>query len=156
MVNQFSTQEDCFSLYNHKFSCEHSWCSGSILTFQAIDMGSIHVRCKCHASVNVFMQRSLSALCSTIVNQFLTKEYCYSLYLHQSSCEHRWWSGTIVAFQAIDMCSVPVRCNCDPSVNVLVHRSLSALCPSDRQSVFDKRVLLLLVSSSKFMWASLV
>ena len=145
IVNQFLTQEDCFSSYNHKVSCEHRWCSGSIVAFQAIDMGSIPVRCNCHPSVNVLVLRSLSALCSQIVNQFLTKEYCYSLYLHQGSCEHRWCSGSIVAFEAIDMGSIPVRCNCDPLATVLVQRFLSALFLSDRQSVFDTRGLFLTV-----------
>ena len=125
--------------------CEYRWCSGSIVAFQAIDMGSIPVRCNCHPLVNVLVQRSLSALCSPIVDQFLTKEYCYSLYLHQGSCEHRWCSGSIVAFEAIDMGSIPVRCNCDPLATVLVQRFLSALFLSDRQSVFDTRGLFLTV-----------
>ena len=156
MVNQFLTQEDCFSLYNHKFLCEHSWCSGSIVAFQAIDMGSIPVRYNCHPSVNVLVQRSLLGLRFPIVNQFLTKEYCHSMYLHQSSCEHSWCSDSIVAFQAIDIGSIAVRCICDPLVIVLVQRFLSALLLFDCQSVFDARVLLLLVSSPKFMWASLL
>ena len=127
IVNQFLTQEDCFSLYNHNSRCEHRCCSGRIVAFQAFDMGSIPVRCNCHPLVNVLVLRSLSALCSLIVNQFLTKEYCYSLYLHQSSFEHRWCSGSIVAFQAVDMGSIPVRCNCDPLAIVLIQRFLSAL-----------------------------
>ena len=138
-------QSVCFSLFNHHSWCEHRWCSGSIVAFQAIDMGSIPVRCICHPSVNVLVQRSLCGLRSPIVNQFLTKEYCYSLYLHQSSCEHRWCIVSIVAFQAIDMGSIPVRSNCNPLAIVLVQRFLSALFLSDRQSVFDTRGPFLIV-----------
>ena len=114
-------QSVCFSLFNHNSWCERRWCSGSIVAFQAIDMGSIPVRCNCHPLAIVLVLRYLSALCSPIFNQFVS----HSLFNHNSWCEHRWWSGSIVAFQAIDMGSIPVRCNCHPSVNALVLRSLS-------------------------------
>ena len=76
---------------------QHRWCNGSIVAFQAIDMGSIPVRCR---SYN---------LDGNFAVKFVTKENT-TLMLSFSSVgieEHHWYSGSIVAFQAIDMGLLP-------------------------------------------------
>ena len=78
---------------------QHRWCSCSIIAFQAIDMGSIPVRCK---SYNI--DGNFAVI-------FVTKEN-RTLMLSFSSVgieEHHWCSGNLAAFQAIDMGSIPVR-----------------------------------------------
>ena len=72
---------------------QHRWCNGSIVAFQAIDMGSLPVRCRSY---------NLDGIFAVI---FVTKENT-TLTLSFSSVgieEHHWCSGSIVAFQAIDM-----------------------------------------------------
>ena len=76
---------------------KHRWCSGSTVALHAIDMGSIPVRCR---SYNI--DGNFAVL-------FVTKEYT-TLILSFSSVgieEHHWCSGSIVAFQAIDMGLIP-------------------------------------------------
>ena len=79
---------------------EHLWCSGSIVSLQTTDKVSIPVRCK-----NYSIDRDFALI-------FVTKENTtlLFLFLHDGVEEHRWCSGSIVAFQAIDMGSIPVRC----------------------------------------------
>ena len=78
---------------------EHLWCSGSIVSLQTTDKGSIPVRCK-----NYSIDRDFALI-------FVTKENTtlLFLFLHDGVEEHRWCSGSIVDFQAIDVCSIPVR-----------------------------------------------
>ena len=79
---------------------EHLWCSGSIVSLQTTDKGSTPVRCKSYS-----IDRNFQLI-------FVTKENTnlLFLFLHDGIEEHRWCSGSIVDFQAIDMCSLPVRC----------------------------------------------
>ena len=79
---------------------QHSWCSGSIVTLQTTDKGSIPVRCK---SYNI--NRSFVLIIVTKENTTLL-----FLFLHDVIEEHRWCSGSIVAFQALDMGSIAVQC----------------------------------------------
>ena len=78
---------------------QHRWCSCSIIAFQAIDMGSIPVRCK---SYNIDRKFALI---------FVTKENTTRLFsfFHDAIQEHHWCSRNLAAFQAIDMGSIPVR-----------------------------------------------
>ena len=76
---------------------QHRWCNGSIVAFQAIDMGSIPVRCRSY---------NLDGNFAVI---FVTKENTTLLLSFSSGGieQHRWCSGSIVAFQAIDMGLLP-------------------------------------------------
>ena len=79
---------------------EHHWCSGSIVAFQAIDMGLLPA-----------WRRSPSLIRNFQVN--LSSEGFISIDISTVQIwedKHRWCSGSIVAFQAIDMSSIPVRC----------------------------------------------
>ena len=69
-------------LFLHDRIEEHHWCSGSIVDFQAIDMGSIPVRCK---SYNI--DRNFALI-------FVTKENTTRLFsfFHDAIPEHHWWS----------------------------------------------------------------
>ena len=78
---------------------QHSWCSGNIVTLQTTDKGCIPVRCK---SYNI--NRSFALIIVTKENTTLL-----FLFLHDVIEEHRWCSVSIVALQAIDMGSIPVR-----------------------------------------------
>ena len=72
---------------------EHRWCSGSIVSLQTTDKGSIPVRCESYG-----IDRNFALI-------FVTKENTTLLFLfvHDGIEEHRWWSRNIAAFQAIDM-----------------------------------------------------
>ena len=100
---------------------EHLWCSGSIVSLQTTDKGSIPVRCK-----NYSIDRDFALI-------FVTKENTtlLFLFLHDGVEEHRWCSGSIVDFQAIDICSLPVRCrsyNIDINFpEILVRQELRSL-----------------------------
>ena len=78
---------------------EQRWCSDRIGTFQAFEKGSIPVRCK---------RFRLSILFSSL---FDTDELSIPLFsfFHVRVDKHRWWSGSIVAFQTSDMGSISVR-----------------------------------------------
>ena len=78
---------------------EHLWCSGSIVSLQTTDKGSIPVRWKSYS-----IDRNFALI-------FVTKENTTLLFLfvHDGIEEHRWCSRNIAAFQAIDMGGVPVR-----------------------------------------------
>ena len=78
---------------------KHLWCSGSIIDFQAIDMGSFPVRCK---SYNI--DRNFALI-------LVTKENTTHLFsfFHDGCHEQQWCSRNIADFQDIDMSSIPVR-----------------------------------------------
>ena len=78
---------------------EQRWCSGRILTFQGIEKGSILVRCE-----NVRLSKLFSS-------SFHTDELSIPRFsfFHVRVAKHRWWSGSIVAFQAFGMGSILVR-----------------------------------------------
>ena len=78
---------------------KHRWCSGSIVAFQAIDMGSIPVRCR---SYNIDINFP-----EILVRQELRSLPFSSVYIGIE--DHRWGSGSLVALEAIDVCSIPVR-----------------------------------------------
>ena len=99
---KFVTKENTtlLILFLHDGIEEHRWCSGSTVAFQAIDMGSIPVRCRRYN-----IDRKFAVI-------FVTKEFTtlvFSFFLIVVD-RRRWCSGSIVAFQAIDMVSIPVRC----------------------------------------------
>ena len=100
---------------------EHLWCSGSIVSLQTTDRGSIPVRCK-----NYSIGRDFALIIVTKENTTLL-----FLFLHDGVEEHRWCSGSIVDFQAIDICPLPVRCrsyNIDRSFpEILVRQELRSL-----------------------------
>ena len=79
---------------------QHRWCSGSIVASQLIDIGSIPVRCR---SYNI--DRKFAVI-------FVTKVFTtllFSFFLLGVEVHH-WCRGSIIALQAIDMCSIPVWC----------------------------------------------
>ena len=79
---------------------QHRWCIGSIVASQVIDIGSIPVRCR---SYNI--DRKIAVI-------FVTKVFTtllFSFFLLGVE-EHHWCRGSIIALQAIDMCSIPVWC----------------------------------------------
>ena len=96
VTNEFTTLVIQFQVRNDK----HLWCSGSIVSLQTTDKGSIPVRCKSYSIDRNFALK------------FVTKENTTMLFLflHDGIEEHRWCSDSIVAFQAIDMVSIPVGC----------------------------------------------
>ena len=99
-------------LFLHDGIEEHRLCSGSIVAFQAIDMGSIPVRCR---SYNI--DRKVAVI--FVTKEFTTLVFSFFLIVVE---RRRWCSGSIVAFQAIDMGSIPVRCrsyNIDRKVAVI-------------------------------------
>ena len=79
---------------------EHLWCSGSIVSLQTTDKGSIPVRCKSYS-----IDRNFALI-------FVTKENTtlLFLFLHDGNEEHRWCSDRIITFQGIEKGSIPVRC----------------------------------------------
>ena len=76
---------------------EHRWGSGSLVAIEAIDVCSIPVRCR---SFNI--DGNFAVL-------FVTKDYTTLMFSFSSVVieEHHWCSGSIVAFQAIDMGLIP-------------------------------------------------
>ena len=76
---------------------QHRWCNGSIVAFQAIDMGSIPLRCR---SYNI--DGNFAVL-------FVTKENTTPMFSFSSVGieEHHWCSGSTAHLQAIDMGSIP-------------------------------------------------
>ena len=86
-------------LFLHDRIEEHHWRSGSIVDFQAIDMGSILVRCKSYNN-----DRNFAVI-------FVTKENTtrFFSFFHDAIQEHHWCSRNKAAFQAIDTGSIQVR-----------------------------------------------
>ena len=78
---------------------EQRWCSDRIGTFQAIEKGSIPVRCK---------RFRLSILFSSLFDTDELSIPRFSFF-HVRVDKPRWWSGSIVAFQVFDMGSISVR-----------------------------------------------
>ena len=112
---------------------EHLWCSGSIVSLQTTDKGSIPVRCKSYS-----IDRNFALI-------FVTKENTtlLFLFLHDGIEEHRWCSGSTVAFQATDMGANPVRCrryNIDRKIAVIfVTKEFTTLVFSFFLIVVDRR-----------------
>ena len=97
VTNEFTT----LLIQFHKVrNDEHLWCSGSIVSLQTTDKGSIPKRCKGYS-----IDKNFALI-------FVTKENTtlLFLFLHDGIEEHPWCSGSLVALQAIDMGSIPVRC----------------------------------------------
>ena len=78
---------------------EPRWYSGRIITFQGIEKGSIPVRC-----YNVRLSKVFPSSFDTDVLSIPRFSF-----FHVRVAKHRWWSGSIVAFQAFAMGSIPVR-----------------------------------------------
>ena len=98
----FVTKENTTRLFSffHEAIQEHHWCSRNIAAFQAIDMGSIPVRRKITNRIRIFSVNHAPEGFRNIVLSTV------QIQGHQ----HRWRSGSTVAFLAIDMSSLPVRC----------------------------------------------
>ena len=79
---------------------EHLWCSGSIVSSQTTDKGSIPKRCKGYS-----IDRNFALIFVTKENTTLVFSFFFIVVDRR-----RWCSGSIVAFQANDMVSSPVRC----------------------------------------------
>ena len=78
---------------------EQRWCTGRIITFQGIEKGSIPVRCE-----NVRVSKLLPSSFHT--DGLSIPRFSF---FHVRVAKHRWWSGSIVAFQAFGMGSILVR-----------------------------------------------
>ena len=101
---------------------EQRWCSGRIIIFEAIEKGSFPVRCE-----NVRLSKLFPS-------SFHTDELSiprFSFFLVRVA-KHRWWSGSILAFQAFGMASIPGRgrtYNVDRNLQrYLLQKSLRACC----------------------------
>ena len=79
---------------------QHRWRSGSIVASQVIDIGSIPVRCRSYNIDRKFAVRFVAKVCTTLL---------FSFFLLGVE-EHHWCRGSIIALQAIHMCSIPVMC----------------------------------------------
>ena len=79
---------------------EHHWCRGTIKALQAIDMCSISVGCRNRSLIKVSQENLASEGLDFITFAPVR------VWIDQ----HRWCSCSIIAFQAIDMGSIPVRC----------------------------------------------
>ena len=76
---------------------EHLWCSGSIVAFQAIDMGLIPAWHRRPSLIKIFQENLSSERFESI--EISTVQIWVD--------KHRWCSGSTVAFQAIDMGLIP-------------------------------------------------
>ena len=96
VTNEFTT---LLTQFHQVWNDEHLWCSGSRVSLQTTDKGSIPVRCESYG-----IDRNFALI-------FVTKENTtlLFLFLHDGVEEHRWGSGSLVALEAIDVCSIPVR-----------------------------------------------
>ena len=79
---------------------QHRWCSGSIVASQLIDIGSIPVRWRSYNIDRKFAVIFVKKVFTTLL---------FSFFLLGVE-EHHWCRGSIIALQAIDMCSIPVWC----------------------------------------------
>ena len=78
----------------------YRWRSGSIVASQLIDIGSIPVRCRSYNIDRKFAVIFVTKVCTAML---------FSFFLLGVE-EHHWCRGSIIALQAIDMCSIPVWC----------------------------------------------
>ena len=78
---------------------QHRWCNGSIVAFQTFGMGSILVRGRTYNVDRNFPE--------TLVTQELRSLLFSSVYIGIE--DNRWGSGSLVALEAINVCSIPVR-----------------------------------------------
>ena len=79
---------------------KHRWRNGSIVASQLIDIGSIPVRCRSYNIDRKFAVIFVTKVCTAML---------FSFFLLGVE-EHHWCRGSIIALQAIDMCSIPVWC----------------------------------------------
>ena len=96
VTNEFTT---LLIQFHQVRNAKHLWCSGSKVSLQTTDKGSIPVRWKSYS-----IDRNFALL-------FFTKENTTLLFLfvHDGIEEQGWCSRNIAVFQAIDMGGVPVR-----------------------------------------------